>query len=452
MLSVTRAASLVVGSAVLLAGILRAWPVHARHTSAADLLTSYVAWAERRAASVPLAALDLDAARSELNRLAPIFLLPLHSTIHKVTGACPALTFDVDRVGERVSTTISTSAETRFEGVGSCQSLRDGSLVRVIRQVTSSLPAARVVIEDVGNSVGGGSATQHAAWEADESASDEHQRRMLTAFALELAETGAGRQAAAAARLIEWACPRVRTHLPLNDFDRAWQLAALSLLEGAMDFQALEIHVGHVAAAFADEPRVILARGIVEEQSMAPFEVLDGRADAARAARAFARPGAARDGAVERAVTDFLDAAHEPSLRGEAALRRSHVLIGAGRYDDALAALPAGTAIETMTTDGGLVYLTYLFRGLAFDGLDRSADAKASYLQALGVSPSAHSGVMALAALEFRTGHGGEANGLLNTLLRDDDPRRDPWWSYYAADWRFWYPRITRLRALTEWQ
>ena len=34
----------------------------------------------------------------------------------------------------------------------------------------------------------------------------------------------------------------------------------------------------------------------------------------------------------------------------------------------------------------------------------------------------------------------------VKALLQDDDPRRDPWWSYYAADWRFWYPRIAAVR------
>src|SRR5687768_11261089 len=60
-------------------------------------------------------------------------------------------------------------------------------------------------------------------------AARERQRRLMTAFALELAALGAHKHAAAAARLVEWACPYVRSHAPIDDFDRAWQLAALAV-------------------------------------------------------------------------------------------------------------------------------------------------------------------------------------------------------------------------------
>jgi hypothetical protein len=40
----------------------------------------------------------------------------------------------------------------------------------------------------------------------------EFRRRVLTAFALEVATAGSTRQASAAARLVEWACPYIRSH------------------------------------------------------------------------------------------------------------------------------------------------------------------------------------------------------------------------------------------------
>jgi hypothetical protein len=43
---------------------------------------------------------------------------------------------------------------------------------------------------------------------------------------------------------------------------------------------------------------------------------------------------------------------------------------------------------------------------------------------------------------------GDDPSPSIEAVLRDNDPRRDPWWSYYAADWRFWYPRIQRVREL----
>ena len=89
-----------------------------------------------------------------------------------------------------------------------------------------------------------------------------------------------------------------------------------------------------------------------------------------------------------------------------------------------------------------------MFRGLAYDGLGRSTDARASYARALDVSPGAHSATMRQAALAFREGRRDDANAFLAELLADDDPTRDPWWAYYAADWRFWYPRIDAVRAM----
>ncbi|MEO6239335.1 MAG: tetratricopeptide repeat protein [Vicinamibacterales bacterium] len=276
----------------------------------------------------------------------------------------------------------------------------------------------------------------------------EEQRRLVTAFALELAAVGARRHAASAARLVEWACPYVRAHSPKNDFDRAWQLAALSVLEGGIDAAALRDHVDHVRALFPDEPRLLLARGIAEEQVSAPGEVLTrsvGGANLARAREAAARADGERYRASERAIDRFREAAKDASLRAEANLRLGHVKIEMGRYDEALEAL---TGVEGLTGDPAIAYLAHLFRGIALESRARTAEARASYRHALALSPGAHSATLRLAALEFRHGHGSEPESLIDGLLRDDDPRRDPWWSYYAGDWRLWYPRIERVRVL----
>ena len=42
----------------------------------------------------------------------------------------------------------------------------------------------------------------------------EYRRRVLTAFALEMVAAGSTRQASSAARLVEWACPYIRSHAP----------------------------------------------------------------------------------------------------------------------------------------------------------------------------------------------------------------------------------------------
>lgn len=282
-------------------------------------------------------------------------------------------------------------------------------------------------------------------WTVDQAR--EMRRRAMTSFALELAAIGSTRHSSSAARLVEWACAYVRSHTPLNAFDRAWQLAALSVLEGGIDAHTLADHVTHAQLVFRDEPRLILARGVAEEQFNAPSEALVRTETAAgllRAREALARAEGEGVRASERAIARFQEAARDNGLAGEALLRAGHVELRLGRYD---AALATWTGLEARTTDPAVRFLLYLFRGIAYEGRGRVDEARASYKAALAMSPGAHSATLRLAALAFRYGHDDNQVTLTDALLQDDDARRDPWWSYYAADWRFWYPRIAAVRA-----
>jgi tetratricopeptide (TPR) repeat protein len=275
----------------------------------------------------------------------------------------------------------------------------------------------------------------------------EMRRRVLTSFAIELAAIGSRRHASAAARLVEWGCAYVRAHAPLNDFDRAWQVAALSVLEGGIDSRALADHVAHAQAVFQDEPRLILARGIVEEQFSAPNEAIartESAASLLRARETLARAEGERFRASERAIVRFQEAARDDSLAAEASLRAGHVQILLSRYDAALATMAAA---EQKTKDPAVLFLLQLFRGIAYEGRGRFDEARRSYKSALALSPKAHSATVRLAALAFRYGHEDDPVAMTEALLKDNDPRRDPWWSYYAADWRFWYARIGRVRT-----
>jgi tetratricopeptide (TPR) repeat protein len=205
--------------------------------------------------------------------------------------------------------------------------------------------------------------------------------------------------------------------------------------------------VTHAQAVFQGEPRLILARGIADEQFNAPSEALVRTETAAgllRAREALARAEGEGFRASERAIARFQEASHDDSLAGEALLRAGHVELRLARYD---AALTTWAGLEGRTTDPALRFLLYLFRGLGYEGRGRVDEARASYKAALAMSPHAHSATLRLAALAFRQGHEDDQVALTDALLQDDDPRRDPWWSYYAADWRFWYPRIAAVRA-----
>jgi hypothetical protein len=276
----------------------------------------------------------------------------------------------------------------------------------------------------------------------------EMQRRYLTAFVLDVAAVGSMRHATEAARLIEWACPYVRLHTPLNAYDRAWQLAALAVLEGGIQPTVLHDHVDHARTIFTDEPRLTLARGIVDEQISAPAEVRTRdviERDVQRTRDAVLHEESERGRAAARSIERFREAAHVDSVKAEAVLRLGHVQYRLGQYDAALASW--ASLDEAAGEDRALLYLLYVFRGMALERLDRYEEARDAYTSALRVSPGAHSATMRLAALEFRAGKGDDPSALLASLLRNDDMRIDPWWSYYAGDWRVWYPRIERVRS-----
>ena len=255
----------------------------------------------------------------------------------------------------------------------------------------------------------------------------ERRRRVLTSFAIEVAAIGSKRHASAAARLVEWACAYVRSHTPVNDFDRAWQLAALSVLEGGIDSQTLRDHLEHTLPVFKGDPRLILARGVAEEQFNAPAEALTRTIrDASNVKARQALAQAESEHATERAIARFQEAAADPDVRAEAALRLGHVELVNHRFD---AALATWKGLEVHTQDPVLLFLVKLFRGIAYEGRARLDESRASYLAALRISPGAHSATLRLAALEFRYGHDEAPTVLTEELLRNDDPRRDPWWS-----------------------
>jgi tetratricopeptide (TPR) repeat protein len=277
----------------------------------------------------------------------------------------------------------------------------------------------------------------------------ESQRRLVTSVALETAAVGAKRHAAAAGRLIEWACQYVRAHTPVNDFDRAWELAALAALEGAIDSDGLRAHLGHLHSVLADDPRVQLAYGIADEQVTAPTEVLTRSLaviDLAHAEQRVARTDGDAGRAAERAIARYQDALNTPAIHTEAVLRLGHVYLMQHRDDQALTAWKE--IGDDSPNDPALVYLARLFRGLAYEDLKRDDDARAAYQAAADLSPSAQSVNVRLALLAYRSGRTQESQEIVERLLQQYDPRTDPWWSYYAADWRFWYPRIRQVRGL----
>lgn len=272
----------------------------------------------------------------------------------------------------------------------------------------------------------------------------EQRRRNLYSFALDLAGANVVLRGPEAARMLEWACYTVRRHLPPNDFDASWQFAALAMMEAEMYPDALRVHVGHLESQFPNEPRVLLARALADEQATAPLEVAAVNYQALAAFERSRNPaGASQTALMERAAKSYEAIQNVPALRAEASLRLAHLEIGLHRFDEALASLDVA---EAAATDGYTVYLIRLFRGQALEGVGRVSGAEAAYRSALEIGPNAHAATMALATLLFRNGHRDEAYPLLDKLLQNDDPTRDGWWSYWSGDFHLWGLLIARVR------
>ena len=116
--------------------------------------------------------------------------------------------------------------------------------------------------------------------------------------------------------------------------------------------------------------------------------------------------------------------------RFEARLRLGHVLLAAGRADEAEPLLRDALA---QATDARQRYLASLFLGRACDRQGRSTEAIDAYRGALDAWPDSQAARLALGqALEPRSGPS-EARSLVAASLADstrDDRQPDPWWSY----------------------
>ena len=272
----------------------------------------------------------------------------------------------------------------------------------------------------------------------------EQRRRNIVTFALELAGANELTQGLAARSMIESVCASVRRHLPPTDFDHQWQLAALALMEGEIDPNALRGHLEHVEEQFPDEPRVMLAHALADEQMTAPLELV---ANSDREAADFEKrrnpTGVSRTVLAERAAASYEGLLKVEALRPEASLRLAHLQIGLHHDEQAL---PSLDIVDSTSDDPYLLYLSHLFRGMALEGLNRTAAAQAAYRDALRIGPGAHAATMALATSLFRNGHRDEADQLAATLLAHDDPSHDVWWAYYSGDFHLWGLLMSRVR------
>lgn len=229
--------------------------------------------------------------------------------------------------------------------------------------------------------------------------------------------------------LLEWACSLLRRSPTPLPAERLWHLAAIGVIEGAVDQLALDVHLAHAIKRFPDEPRLILTKAIDWELQTWPDDRGEGRY------LGLSEP--------PQLMPAFRAAANRPEVRDEALLRWGFFELRRGSPKSALAHFDEMGA----TTDRFIDYLRHLFRGRALEKSNRLADAIEEYRLATVVVPTAQTARIALASALNANRQRPEAAALLDSALAaPGDVVADPWFVYGAADQRFYPELMTQLR------
>ena len=243
-----------------------------------------------------------------------------------------------------------------------------------------------------------------------------------------------------AVRLVQQACSLLRdvdresvdAQAAFSDYfevERLWNRAAVALLEGWLHSLAIETHLRHALDRFPDDPHLRLARGVGIEGTHLNRVRLEDSADNSESRG--------------RTLIGRFEAAQKyETVRTEATIRLGYALL---RQNRTYHALEQFDAAASEASDPYLLYLTHLFRGQAFDRLERYDAAADAYRAATEAVPGAQTAAIALAVALTRTGLHDEATRVAAAATRNWSTP-DPFLRYGTGDFRSWRTLMARLR------
>jgi len=210
-------------------------------------------------------------------------------------------------------------------------------------------------------------------------------------------------------------------------------LLSIWLLQLRGDLPQIQAPLARAQQRFPQDPLVALALGSLHEASAAPNALVE--ASVGRQGNLEKWRQEERAYRLEQALAAYRQAvALDPTL-AEAHLRLGHVLLLAGKIDEADASLASAAAA---TADKRWRYLAEMLRADTADARGDRAAARQRYQAALDAWPEAQSPVLALSRIDAYEGDWPAAQARLATLApRAGGRAEDPWWAYgFGQAWR----------------
>ncbi|HEX5215474.1 MAG TPA: hypothetical protein VFV98_08405 [Vicinamibacterales bacterium] len=283
--------------------------------------------------------------------------------------------------------------------------------------------------------------TDAEAWIAADGKDAIPRRRLVaTTFALELGKAGVNTQWSWTRDMLEWACTQMRKAGPPTEEELDWDLASLALIEGSFEppnprrpeSSWLPTHINHIRERFPKEPRLLLARALIDEFE---YWIL-------RWGRGPNGP-LLDDSAAAAAIPALEKAAAVPANAKEARLRIGYLQMRLGKLDSALEHLQFAAEGDD---DPTRVHLAHLFIGWTHERAGRFDEATAAFRQSIAVI-NGQSAALALGTRLYAADARDEADDIVMAAVSGDRVVADPWKVYGYGDYRRFPQLIARLRA-----
>ena len=220
-----------------------------------------------------------------------------------------------------------------------------------------------------------------------------------------------------------------------DDFEHAWLMAELDLLEASLAPAEAERVATAGLDRFPGDPRLLLDLALAADQrwTFGSSAVLSASQLAGQVSTVIGRYDA------------VITPAEAPDVVAEARVRAAWMLHRAGRDADAL-----GRLDDVRDADADVVvrYLHHLFRGHVLAGLGRAADAVPEYRAAVDLVPGGEAARIGLMNGLLAAGDRAGALALSEQIQTTPASVVDPWHFYWEGNYRHFPEAITQLRAL----